>query len=206
MSQVILDTGPCLNFFSIREGDLLHTVLSSDGFALRLPEEVADEIHHKSFESPFFAPAVRVFDGMRRAGKLEVIASDLETDEELIAAVKKVSDKRPSEFLHRRAKDRGETLVIAHAIKLRAAGHTVRLMIDEKPGRRKAAQFGFDVISTTRVLATAASMNLKTMAEMEALYLRLRPADMSKRPMDHGLPPWASSGLNNPRLYSSSAA
>ena len=55
MRPVILDTGPCLNFISINQGNLMHAALSLDYDKLLVPREVANEIEDKSKDAGKFA-------------------------------------------------------------------------------------------------------------------------------------------------------
>lgn len=194
MSRIIVDTGPCLNFLSLREGDLLHDVLCPDGSALLIPDVVADELRNKAGEDNRFAPAARVFDGMKRAGKFEELLSDLD-NEALLAEVEKISPRPVSTLRTYRAKDVGEIVAIAHAVLLTRQGHDVELLLEDGNGRQWAADAGFpSTITSRRVLALAARDGRRTLPEMRELYARMRP-------LDNRFPRWDQSGLDNPKLY-----
>ena len=200
MKSVILDTGPCLNFLAVNQGHLLRQVLEAKYDSLLVPREVATEISDKSAEVKKFARAAPIFSGMVRASIIEILESDAENDAALVQAIKVVSKLPPSQLLTRRRKDLGETMVVAHAIKLRAAGYEVTLVIDDGGGRRLAAKHDFPTMGTVRILATAANMGLANRAEMKKIYERLRPSGGGE-PMDDGLPHWQISGLDERRLY-----
>jgi predicted nucleic acid-binding protein len=198
---VILDTGPCLNFLSIDQGNLLCQVLSTDSTSLFIPREVATEIEDKSREQAKFSRAARVLPALVREGRISILESDAQNDVALVLAIKQVSPLLPADLLQRRRKDLGETMVIAHAIKLRAAGDEVRVVIDDGGGRTLAMNRGFvKPISTTRILATAASEGMLTYAAVKKIYERLRPSN-GREPMDDGLRHWSDSGLDNRSLY-----
>lgn len=202
MSQYVVDAGPCLNFLSLREGDLLHAVLCESGEALLAPEEVADEIRHKSWDDPKrFGPAVRVFEGMRRTGKIEVLGSASD-DEELFEAIRTVTTRPLREVLQYRAKDRGEILAIAHAVLLRGRGHHVQLLLEDGRGRDLASRVGFDkTTSSMRVLALSGRRGLRTRDELQALYARMRPLDARFRSIE-----WQDTPMADPRLYTKASA
>lgn len=197
MSRVVVDAGPCLNFLSLVEGDLLHEVLSGDGSALLAPEEVAEEIRRKSLQTPaLFGPALRVFDGMRRVGKFRVLESDYD-DDDLFAAIESVTDRPIEQLRQYAARDLGEIMAVAHAVVLRDAGHDVALLLEDGGGRLLAADAGFTrPISSMRVLATAARTGRRDMAQMRKLYDRMRPLDGRFRDR-----PWEQTPLSDPRLY-----
>lgn len=199
MSSVILDTGPCLNFFAVGQGNLMHRALDVDFDRVLVPREVANEIEDKSGEDGRFARARSMFGGMSRQGLFEILESE-ESDEELFTAIKIVSSRPPSELMVRRTKNLGETMVIAHAIKLRRQGHTVTVVIDDGGGRRMAAKNGFEPIGTVRILGLAARNGLVTRAENKALYERLRPSAGAPA-LDDGLPHWSLTGLDKKELY-----
>lgn len=178
----------------------MHETLSRDHGPLYVPREVATEISDKSADSQKFSKAVRVFDAFVRDSMIEVLESDAENDLELVQAIRTVSPLPPSELLVRRRKDLGEIMVVAHAIKLRDHGHEVSLVVDDRGGRVLAKQHNFETISTVRILGTAASLGLIDYASMKKTYERLRPSNGSE-PMDDGLPHWATSKLDDRRLY-----
>jgi predicted nucleic acid-binding protein len=200
VSLVVLDTGPLLNFLSIGQGNLMHQVLGPRFERVLMPREVVNEIEDKSLEDSRFARANPVLGGMLRQGLFEVLESDADSDMALVTALKFVSRLPPSALLVRRAKDLGETLVVAHAIKLRDEGNTVILVIDDRGGQALAAKHKFRIMTTPRILATAASEGLVNRADMKKIYERLRPSNGSK-PMDDGLPHWQNSGLDDKKLY-----
>jgi predicted nucleic acid-binding protein len=203
VKPVILDTGPCLNFISIGEGNLMHAALAVDFDKLLVPREVANEIGDKSSEVPKFARADPLFKGLVRDSKIEILESDAHNDMALVKAIKLVSRLPPSALLTKRRKDLGETMVVAHAIKLREAGFEVTLVIDDGGGRGLAKAHGFAVIGTIRILGLAASKGLVPRAKMKGIYERLRPSNGAE-PMDDGLPHWHDSGLGHRALYKTS--
>ena len=200
MNSVILDTGPCLNFLSVGQGNLMHETLKIKYGQLYVPREVATEIADKSADSQKFAKASKIFGAFVRDSMIDVLESDAENDFELVQAIREVSPLPPAELLIRRRKDLGEIMVVAHAIKLRDHGYNVRLVIDDRGGQALAERHGFEVVSTVRILATAASLGLVDYSDMKMIYERLRPSDGSE-PMDDGLPHWDSTDLSNKRLY-----
>ena len=96
MKPVILDTGPCLNFISIGHGNLMHDVLSLEHNRLLVPREVANEIGDKSSGVKKFARADRLFTGLVRDSKFEILESDAHNDEVLVRAIKLVSRLPPT--------------------------------------------------------------------------------------------------------------
>jgi predicted nucleic acid-binding protein len=199
--SVVLDTGPCLNFLSIDQGNLLHEILSADPTRLLLPREVVQEIEDKAAEAAKFRRAGVVLPALIREGKFTVLESDWENDSTLVKAIKNVSPMPPAQLLQRRRKDLGETMVLAHAVMLRAQGDDVDVVIDDKEGRARAQTCGFSrPISTVRVLATGGSRGLVTYAEVKRIYERLRPSDGSE-PMDDGLMHWSDTPLSKREIY-----
>ena len=177
----------------------MHRALDVDFERVLMPREVANEIEDKSAEDRRFARAKSMLGGMSRQGLFEILESD-ESDEALFAAIKVVSSKPPSELMARRTKDLGETMVIAHAVKLRKQGHTVTVVIDDREGRALAEGNGFKPIGTVRILALAAANGFVTRAENRKLYERLRPSTGAPA-IDDGLPHWSQTGLDKKELY-----
>jgi hypothetical protein len=139
--------------------------------------------------------------GLVKDQKITILESDAQNDQALVQAIKTVTRIPPADFLQRRRKDLGETMVIAHAIKLRDEGYELTLVIDDGGGQRLAMRYGFPrPISTVRILGTAGSMGLLTYAETKKIYERLRPSNGGE-PMDDGLPHWSVSGLAERKLY-----
>lgn len=201
MKSVILDTGPCLNFLAINQGRLLYQVLEIDTDQILVPREVADEISDKATDDRKFGPALRNFQGLSRERKFQILESDAINDPALVRAIKRVSTMPPSELLaKRRQKDRGEIMVVAHALKLRDDGYEVKLVIDDGDGRRLAKRFNFEPIRTTRIFALAGNLGLLDYSETKKLYEKLRPSN-GGAVMDSGLPHWTNSGLADRRLF-----
>ncbi len=178
----------------------MHGVLSVKHDRLLVPREVANEIEDKSSGVKKFARAGRLFNGLVRDSKFEILESDAHNDEVLVRAIKLVSRLPPTSLLTRRRKDLGETMVVAHAIKLRDAGMEVTLVIDDQGGKVLAKTHGFETIGTIRILALAAKAGRADRSEIKKIYERLRPSNGAE-PMDDGLPHWNNSGLNNKGLY-----
>ena len=177
----------------------MHQALDVDFDRVLMPREVANEIEDKSGEDPRFSRAKSLLGGMTRQGLFKILEAD-ESDEELFKAIKIVSPGPPSQLMVRRRKDLGETMVVAHAIKLREQGHTVAVVIDDRGGRSMASRYGFKFIGTVRILAVAASSGLVTRAENKAIYERLRPSSGAPG-LDDGLPHWTLTGLDKKELY-----
>jgi predicted nucleic acid-binding protein len=198
VSRIVVDTGPCLNFLSLREGNLLHEVLCPDGATLSIPDVVEEEVRRKSREDARFGPAARVLDGMRRSGKFELLVSDYD-DDDLMDIVAEISPRPVSELLRYRAKDVGEIFAISHAVLLRNKGFEVELLLEDNKGRQWAADAGFtSTTSSLRVLARAAQAGLRTKEELQTLFTKMRPLDSRF----HGVT-WQMTGLADQALYPS---
>ncbi|GAB2522347.1 hypothetical protein GCM10027267_18900 [Paramicrobacterium agarici] len=202
MNSFVLDAGPCLNFLATNEGDLLHATLTRARRSLLVPQEVADEVKAKSSEVTELSPAYRRFIGLRNAGKFEVLASDVMNDDALVGAIKSLTSDPPSRLVdpRLRQKNRGEILVVAHAIKLREAGNDIRLLVDDRDARQLAKDHKFKVVTTPGVLELAARLGLADYEHIRGIYRKMVPGG-GRRPTDHGLPRWEQTPLADKSIY-----
>jgi hypothetical protein len=188
----LLDTGPALTFISGGYRDLLMKVLELRDAELAAPETVIDEIDNKS-QHGTFAGAIGVVEGWLSSGDITRLADD-PADQELARCVQKVAGASMAERMLT-ARDLGETMVIAHAMRLQANGETVVALIEEWRGQDRATRMGVRFTDTQGILKTAAQYGLvKDRGEMRKIWDVLRPLDLS-------LVHWDQTILKDKRIY-----
>lgn len=165
----ILDTGPSLNFFSIRKANLLIDVLKSVSGTLAMPEDVVQEVRDKAGEDARFAGSDRALDWALRQGHIVALNSrsgeDLLVDQSVSAILGMPFELRPS-----RAKDLGEMMVVAHARARMVRGERVIALIDDLGGQELARKRQVPFVTTLHVLRRAARLGLiADWAELRAI-------------------------------------
>lgn len=189
---VVIDAGPALNFLAAGKADLLCDVIDRRERTLLMPQTVRDEIH-QIVERPRggkFGACPGRLAAFIEAERIEVVADSIE-DKPLVSQVLRVAGI-PMIRRVKEPKDLGETLVLAHALRLRAEGQSVVVLIDEVEGSKKARMYGLKVITTIGVLLAAAEYGLvEDRVEMKAVYESIAQ-------FDDGLPGWDSNPARNP--------
>lgn len=204
-SRPIIDAGPGLNFLSLNQERLLISILGK----LSAPEVVRDEILRKADHDRRFAAAARKWKRLAAGNWIEILCDD--STLELEAVVRRMT-RLPISARRTRAKDLGETMVIAHAVVLAEAGGSVTVLIDDGEGAKLASAEvrrlnrlraegrpvgSIALASTITVLKRAAGGKfIPDRGTMQDLYGQLRA-------LDDGLVPIESSGLLDPSLWRS---
>ncbi|ALL79361.1 hypothetical protein AD006_29190 (plasmid) [Pseudonocardia sp. EC080610-09] len=191
-SQVVLDAGPALNFFSLRKERLLFAVFAP----IAMPETVHAEVLRKAARDARFEASATVLNRLPER-LLEVLDDD---------AVPPLSDvaariaRMPLAERMRQGQDLGELMVIAHGVVAAEAGAEVVVIIDERTGRSTAqaearrldriratarACGTVQVIGTRDILtALAGSDHVPDRHAMRNLYDLLRGCDDGLPPID----------------------
>lgn len=199
----VLDTGPCLNFFSTGQAALLLDVLEAISATLVIPEDVENEIRTKAQTSPVFRPAAGALDWSIRNERLSVLSARTGEDLELDRNVSAILGMEHEQSA-RRAKDQGERMVVAHAKTLQQRGESVIVLIDEWRGQKLAAQHGLVYTDTLHVLRKAAIIGkVATWGEMRAIYGKMQPNDLSLPRVDSEK---VRLILRDPKIYLATAA
>lgn len=173
---LIIDAGPTLTFAAAGYRDLLVNVVAQRGSRLLAPEAVVEEVSRKASQEQRFARCDAVLADLIVRGQLETLLDDI-GDQALSLAVQRVTGLGTAVRLGS-SKDLGETMVIAHAIKLRSSETDVRVFIDEWRGQHAAQAHGLKVVSTAAILAGAIDLQLiRDRGEMRRTYERLREFD-----------------------------
>lgn len=188
---LIIDAGPALNFLAAGKADLLCDVIDRRDRRLLMPQTVRDEIH-EIVERPRgakFAACPGRLAAFIEAERIEVLSDSVE-DTPLVNQVLRVAGI-PMIRRVKEPKDLGETLVLAHALRLTAEGQSVVVLIDEREGSKKARMYGLKVITTVGVLLAAAEYGLvENRVEMKAVYESISQ-------FDDGLPGWDPNPARN---------
>lgn len=173
---IILDAGPALTFAAVDRHSLLVEVVAERESRLLAPETVMAEVDSKAGRDRRFAQCPKRMRYLAENGHIEVLIDDIH-DDQLAHHVAKVTGVGMAVRVGQ-SKDLGEVMVIAHGLKLRAAGESVLVFIDEWRGQRTAAQHGLGFIGTEHVLRYAAQQGrIRTREEMRKLYERMRGYD-----------------------------
>lgn len=177
----ILDTGPCLNFMGTGQTDTLLGVLEHVSASVLVPEDVVDEVTHKSVEIPVYTRAPRGMQGADRRGRISIASARSGVDDALDRWVSKLFGF-PHAKIPYRAKDLGETMAVAHGAALKERGHTVFIVVNDKGGQDLAQKHGLDTISTLDILHKAARLGIiADREEMKRVFARMRPHDGALR-------------------------
>jgi hypothetical protein len=116
--------------------------------------------------------------------------SDDPEDKSLVRQVERVAGI-PMVRRVKEPKDLGETLVLAHALRMTAEGQSVVVLIDESEGTKKARMYGLKILTTVGVLAAAAGYGLiQDRREMQTRYESIAE-------YDDGLPGWDRDASRN---------
>lgn len=183
-SRVVIDTGPALSFIAAGFQDLLAEVIAQKSALLCAPQAVAEEVHVKADQRQRFNSShARIFDAMTRNGKISILPDSIE-DPQLAEATNDVA-KMPIAKRLLTSKDLGETMVLAHALKIRRhSTQTVIVLIDEVEGQKRATQLGISLTSTVGILKQSAQLGLVSdRGEMRNTYSKIAE-------FDDGLPHW----------------
>ena len=174
--SLIIDAGPTLTFVAAGYLDLLVDAVSRRGNHLMTPEAVVDEVARKAAQQKRFAGCETAFSRLLARRQLELLLDDIE-DQELSQHVLDITGFGTAIRLGE-SKDLGETMVIAHALKQKAAGTEVRVFIDEWRGQKVAEKHGIKVVSTESILVGAIDLQLiPDRGQMRKVYERLRGFD-----------------------------
>ncbi|MHA3683745.1 hypothetical protein ACXR2T_02300 [Leucobacter sp. HY1910] len=190
---MIIDAGPALNFIAAGYQQLLLDVISAKSAFMCAPQSVADEVQRKSHQphgshagtARFHSRHWHVFEALVSNGLVKLLIDDVR-DKALVAATVSVS----KQTVMQRAltsKDLGETMVVAHALKMARIGKAVIVLVDDGGGQRLARQHGLKVTSTLGILRDAARLGMvETRGDMKLIYARIAQ-------YDDGLPHWDTS-------------
>ena len=174
--SLIIDAGPALTFMAAGQRKLLLEVVDRRGNQLQTPEAVVEEVTRKAAQQKRFAGCDAELAGLIARGKVKLLLDDI-TDDVLTKQVRRITGVGTAIRLGE-SKDLGETMVIAHALKQKAAGIEVRVFIDEWRGQKVAVDKGLKVVSTESILIGAISLQLiADRGEMRKVYGRLREFD-----------------------------
>lgn len=172
---LIIDAGPTLTFAAAGKRDLLISVTSQRGNSLLTPETVVEEVNRKA-QSSKFAGCDSVLADLISQGHIGMLYDDIQ-DHDLSHQVRRITGVGAAIRVGE-SKDLGETMVIAHALKLQASGVDVRVLIDEWRGQKVAIEYGLKVVSTEMILIGAIDLSLITdRGQMRTVYDRLREYD-----------------------------
>lgn len=183
-NPLIIDAGPALNFLAAGKQDLLCDVVDRRERKLLMPQTVHDEIHQivKRPRGAQFRACPDRLTALMDAERIGVLSDSIK-DGALVAQVERVAGV-PMIRRVKQPKDLGETLVLAHALRLTAEGESVIVLIDEREGTQKARMYGLKVITTVGVLAAAAGYGLiENRVDMREMYESIAA-------FDTGLPGW----------------
>ncbi|WP_166997267.1 hypothetical protein [Paramicrobacterium fandaimingii] len=173
---LIIDAGPTLTFTAAGQRELLMDVVTRRGSRLLMPESVIDEVARKSSQQKRFAECENDLANVIAHGQIEKLRDDIE-DVALSQQVNRITGLGTRVRLGE-SKDLGETMVIAHALKLKQSGAEARVFIDEWRGQRVALRHGLKVVSTESILVGAISLKLVSdRGEMRKIYDKLREFD-----------------------------
>lgn len=173
---LIIDAGPALTFLAAGHRKLLLEVIDRRGNQLQTPEAVIGEVARKAEQQKRFAGCDAALTDLIARGQIEMLLDDI-TDQALTQQVRRITGVGTAIRLGE-SKDLGETMVIAHALKQKAAGIEVRVLIDEWRGQKIAVGHGIKVVSTESILIGAISLQLiADRGEMRKVYGRLRDFD-----------------------------
>ncbi|MBT2272189.1 hypothetical protein [Rhodococcus qingshengii] len=190
----IIDAGPALNFLAINKERLL---LSTTG-PISTPETVRNEVirRSRSRKDRRFPQVERVWNKIP-SRLLDVLSDD--PSPELVAALSRISQQPWTQRLAR-AKDLGETMVVAHAVVHAEAGHHVTVIIDDQGGAalatteiRRLSRLrglgnpvgGIALVNTVTILEKAAGgIHLPDKESMREVYMKLRKYDDGLLPID----------------------
>lgn len=174
--SLIIDAGPVLTFVAAGYRNLLMEVVNQRGNHLQTPEAVVDEVARKAAQQERFAGCETVLTDLLARGQVEMLLDDID-DQALAQQVRRITGVGTAIRLGE-SKDLGETMVIAHALKQKAAGLEVRVFIDEWRGQKVALEHGIKVVSTESILVGAIDLQLiADRGEMREVYGRLREFD-----------------------------
>lgn len=177
----ILDTGPCLNFMGTGHTDILLGVLEHVSATVLVPEDVADEVRHKSVEIPVYTRASRGVHGAERRGRITIAPSRSGIDDGLDRWVSKLWGF-PHAQIPYREKDLGEKMAVAHGAALQERGHTVFIVVNDQGGANLAHSHGLDTINTVAILRKAARLGIiADRTEMRKVFGKMRPHDGALR-------------------------
>lgn len=183
-NPLIIDAGPALNFLAAGEQDLLCDVIDLRERTLLMPQTVHDEIHNKAERAngARFSACPGRLTSLLEAQRIQMLSDDPE-DKNLVRQVERVAGI-PMIRRVKEPKDLGETLVLAHALRMTADGQSVVVLIDESEGTKKARMYGLKVLTTVGVLVAAAGYGLvQDRGEMQSRYESIAQ-------YDDGLPGW----------------
>lgn len=173
---LIIDAGPALTFTAAAKRDLLINVVTGRGSRLLAPESVADEVSRKASQQKRFAECESKFASLISHGQIEMLSDDVD-DAALSHQVNRITGLGTRMRLGE-SKDLGETMVIAHALKLKQSGAEVRVFIDEWRGQQVALTHGLKVVSTESILIGAIALKvISDRGEMRKVYDSLREFD-----------------------------
>lgn len=190
---VIIDAGPALNFIAAGYQQLLMDVVAAKSAFMCAPQSVAEEVQRKTQQQSrgsgsgarFIARHWHVFEALVKNGTVELLADDV-NDEALAAATITVSKQTVAQRALT-SKDLGETMVVAHALKIARSGKPVIVLVDDGGGQRLARQHDLKVTSTLGVLRDAARLGIvETRGDMKQIYAKIAQ-------YDDGLPHWSTS-------------
>lgn len=174
--SLIIDAGPALTFMAAGHRKLLLEVIERRGNQLQTPEAVVEEVARKARQQKRFANCETALNGLIARGQIEMLLDDI-TDQALTQQVRRITGVGTAIRLGE-SRDLGETMVIAHALKQKAAGEEVHVLIDEWRGQKVAVDHGIKVVSTESILIRAISLQLiADRGEMRKVYSRLRDFD-----------------------------
>ncbi len=174
--SLIIDAGPALTFMAAGHRKLLLEVIERRGNQLQTPEAVVEEVARKAGQQKRFANCETALNGLIARGQIKMLLDDI-TDQALTQQVRRITGVGTAIRLGE-SRDLGETMVIAHALKQKAAGEEVHVLIDEWRGQKVAVDHGIKVVSTEAILIRAISLQLiADRGEMRKVYSRLRDFD-----------------------------
>ena len=170
----ILDAGPCLTFCAAHAEHILVGVLSDIG-NLTTPEAVDAEVRRKSKVGTKFEAARGKWMGLKNSHRITILSDAISTPGLLAAA--KLADLDLESVRHE-SKDRGERMVIIHALAMRGQGIEPVVLVDDGYGQQLARRHRLTLLNSEMILIQAVKRQLITnKADMRGLYERMRQLD-----------------------------
>ncbi|XVU22849.1 hypothetical protein ACQPZJ_37090 [Actinoplanes sp. CA-054009] len=137
--SILLDAGPCLNFFAVGQQNILIQVAESQKLQLAVPARVDTEIVGMSDNERFKSTGARkIWAMLKSCRRVEILPDDL-TTWRFAEAVTRISGM-PARDRVRSRKSLGEIMVLAHASVYVQQGQEVFVLIDDGDGRRRASR------------------------------------------------------------------
>lgn len=172
--RTILDAGPCLTFCAAHAERILFDVLSPIG-PLQVPEAVDEEVWRKSTQNSKFRPVRSTWLKLKYSNRISVLSDSIDQPG-LLEAAKALSLEL--ETVRTRSKDRGERMVIIHALAMVERGLAPVVLVDDWYGQQLATLAGLQVLTTEMILVQAIrSEMIPDRGEMRRLYTRMRLLD-----------------------------